>query len=74
MKNCRNCKHADPAVDTNGVGFFYCRLIPPQPVMIENQLHAWVPMMTPIGWCGQFGFSLRNWLRSTFRKGNGARA
>lgn len=73
MKACQNCRFGDRATDPAGVTFFYCRLNPPQPLVVsgrDGQEIAWaVPMMKRTGWCGQFKLAFFRWLGNFGRRG-----
>ena len=62
MRACKNCRYGDRA-DDNGATFYWCRLLPPRPQVMEGgKIEAAVPPMKPDGWCGQFRLSFWRWV------------
>lgn len=72
MRACQNCRWGDRATDPNGTAFYWCRLIPPQPVVVSGRegqevLHV-VPSMKSTGYCGQFKLAFGRWLGNFARR------
>jgi hypothetical protein len=73
MKTCQNCRYGDRATDGAGAAFYWCRLIPPHPLVMSGEkgqeiVHS-VPSMKPSGWCGQFKLAFFRWLANFGRRG-----
>jgi len=73
MRACQNCKWGDRATDATGAAFYWCRLIPPQPVVMSGrdgqEVNHVVPPMKANGWCGQFKLAFFRWLGNFGRRG-----
>lgn len=65
MRACKNCRFGERATDSAGATFYFCRLIPPQPVMVGADVQWVQPPMKPVGWCGQFKLAFWRWLKNS---------
>lgn len=73
MRACQNCRYGDRATDAAGSIFYWCRLMPPQPIVTSGRdgqevIHV-VPHMRPSAWCGQFKLAFLRWLANFGRRG-----
>lgn len=66
MKTCQNCRYGDPATDAQGARFYWCRFLPPRPVIVSDETGQkdiyLVPPMKPTGRCAQFRLAFFRWL------------
>jgi hypothetical protein len=69
MRACKNCRYGDHVRAADGADIYYCRLLPPRPDVVKDDL-VWVqPPMKPAGWCGQFKLAFFRWLGNFGRRG-----